>query len=232
MADNTSSYNADNVAFAKGGVSGTVFRAPKGTDLPTDATTALPDAWKSVGYIGEDGITFSEDTDTTSINEIGGNAVKTVVSSYSETAQFVMIETNEHSLKERYGDKNVTWDTTTGKYKFEHRIPDGDGCPHVIEIMKTNGFVERTVIADAAPSEFGDAQYHGSDGIGYDVTLSMNASQLLNGATAITYGAKIQTGEQTKADMKTMNYSGDEANNNSQKQPADADQSSSYSDIA
>lgn len=209
MADSTSTYNADNVAFAKGGVSGTVFRAPKGTVLPTDATTPLPEAWKSVGYIGEDGITFSEDTDTTSINEMGGNAVKTVVSSYSETAQFVMIETNEHSLKERYGDKNVEWDATTGKYKYEHRIPDGDGCPHVIEILKTNGYVERTVIADASPSEFGDAQYHGSDGIGYDVTLSMNASQALNGATAITYGAKIAEPATPGSTVKSMDYSGD-----------------------
>lgn len=209
MADNTSTYNADNVAFAKGGVSGTVYRAPKGTDLPEDATTALPDVWKSVGYIGEDGITFSEDTDTTSINEMGGNAVKTVVSSYSETAQFVMIETNEHSLKERYGDKNVEWDETNKKYKFAHRIPDGDGCPHVIEILKTNGYVERTVIADASPSEFGDAQYHGSDGIGYDVTLSMNASQLLNGATAVTYGAKIQEPATPGSTVRSMDYPDD-----------------------
>lgn len=198
MAQETTkpTYNADNVAFAKGGVSGTMYRAPKGTPLPTDATTPLPDAWKSVGYIGEDGLTFSEDTDTTSITEMSGNAVKTMVSSYSETVQFVMIETNEHSLKERYGDKNVTWDDAKHAYSFAHRIPDGEGCPHVIEIMKTNGYVERTVIPDGAPSEFGDIQYHGSDGVGYDETMAMNASALIGGATAITYGAKIVDSEQ------------------------------------
>ena len=198
MAQETTkpTYNADNVAFAKGGVSGTMYRAPKGTQLPTDATTPLPDAWKSVGYIGEDGLTFSEDTDTTSITEMSGNAVKTMVSSYSETVQFVMIETNEHSLKERYGDKNVTWDDAKHAYSFAHRIPDGEGCPHVIEIMKTNGYVERTVIPDGAPSEFGDIQYHGSDGVGYDETMAMNASALIGGATAITYGAKIVDSEQ------------------------------------
>ena len=193
MAQETTkpTYNADNVAFAKGGVSGTMYRAPKGTPLPTDATTPLPDVWKSVGYIGEDGLTFGEDTDTTSINEMSGNAVKTMVSSYSETVQFVMIETNEHSLKERYGDKNVTWDNAKHTYSYAHRIPDGEGCPHVIEIMKTNGFVERTVIPDGAPSEFGDIQLHGSDGVGYDETMAMNASALIGGATAVTYGAKI-----------------------------------------
>ena len=198
MAQDTSkpTYNADNVAFAKGGVVGTMYRAPKGTELPTDATTPLPDVWKSVGYIGEDGLTFSEDTDTTSINEMSGNAVKTMVSSYSETVQFVMIETNEHSLKERYGDKNVTWDNDKHTYSYAHRIPDGEGCPHVVEIMKTNGYVERTVIPDGAPSEFGDIQLHGSDGVGYDETMAMNASALIGGATAVTYGAKIVDPEQ------------------------------------
>lgn len=198
MAQDTSkpTYNADNVAFAKGGVVGTMYRAPKGTELPTDATTPLPDVWKSVGYIGEDGLTFSEDTDTTSIKEMSGNAVKTMVSSYSETVQFVMIETNEHSLKERYGDKNVTWDNDKHTYSYAHRIPDGEGCPHVVEIMKTNGYVERTVIPDGAPSEFGDIQLHGSDGVGYDETMAMNASALIGGATAVTYGAKIVDPEQ------------------------------------
>ena len=198
MAQDTSkpTYNADNVAFAKGGVVGTMYRAPKGTELPTDATTPLPDVWKSVGYIGEDGLTFSEDTDTTSIKEMSGNAVKTMVSSYSETVQFVMIETNEHSLKERYGDKNVTWDNDKHTYSYAHRIPDGEGCPHVVEIMKTNGYVERTVIPDGAPSEFGDIQLHGSDGVGYDETMAMNASALIGGATAVTYGAKIVDSEQ------------------------------------
>lgn len=198
MAQDTSkpTYNADNVAFAKGGVVGTMYRAPKGTELPTDATTTLPDVWKSVGYIGEDGLTFGEDTDTTSINEMSGNAVKTMVSSYSETVQFVMIETNEHSLKERFGDKNVTWDKDKHTYSYAHRIPDGEGCPHVIEIMKTNGYVERTVIPDGAPSEFGDIQLHGSDGVGYDETMAMNASALIGGATAVTYGAKIVDSDQ------------------------------------
>ncbi|MCT6899795.1 MAG: hypothetical protein M3Z40_01895 [Bifidobacterium sp.] len=198
MAQDTSkpTYNADNVAFAKGGVVGTMYRAPKGTELPTDATTPLPDVWKSVGYIGEDGLTFGEDTDTTSINEMSGNAVKTMVSSYSETVQFVMIETNEHSLKERYGDKNVTWDEDKHTYSYVHRIPDGEGCPHVVEIMKTNGYVERTVIPDGAPREFGDIQLHGSDGVGYDETMAMNASALIGGATAVTYGAKIVDSEQ------------------------------------
>lgn len=198
MAQETTktTYNADNVAFAKGGVIGTMYRAPKGTPLPTDATTPLTDAWNSVGYIGEDGLTFGDKTDTTSINEMGGSTVKTQVSSHSETVQFVMIETNEHSLKERYGDKNVTWDEEKHTYSYAHRIPDGEGCPHVIEIMKTNGYVERTVIPDGSPSEFGDIQYHGSDGVGYDETMAMNASALIGGATAITYGAKIVDSDQ------------------------------------
>ena len=63
--------------------------------------------------------------------------------------------------------------------------------------MKTNGFVERTIIPDGAPSEFGDIQYHGTDGVAFDETMAMNSSALIGGATAITYGAKIVDPDQS-----------------------------------
>lgn len=48
--------NAQNVSVAKPKVGGAVFVAPVGTDLPTDATTALNAAYQNVGYISEDGV--------------------------------------------------------------------------------------------------------------------------------------------------------------------------------
>ena len=47
--------NVANVSSAKGVKGGYIFTAPAGTALPTDYRTALPEAWKCLGYISEDG---------------------------------------------------------------------------------------------------------------------------------------------------------------------------------
>ena len=43
--------NATNVTAAKPQVGGAVWRAPLSTPLPTDATTKLDPAFKSLGYL-------------------------------------------------------------------------------------------------------------------------------------------------------------------------------------
>ena len=52
----TANVSTDNVTAAKPKVGGCLFRAPIGTDLPTDAKTALNEAFTSLGYISEDGL--------------------------------------------------------------------------------------------------------------------------------------------------------------------------------
>ena len=49
--------NVANVVAGKPLAAGGVWIAPLGTALPTDETTALNAAFKSAGYIGEDGLT-------------------------------------------------------------------------------------------------------------------------------------------------------------------------------
>ena len=48
---------AKNVTAAKPKVGGAVWRAPAGSKLPKNAVEALDTAFKSLGYISEDGLT-------------------------------------------------------------------------------------------------------------------------------------------------------------------------------
>jgi hypothetical protein len=48
--------NAQHVVVAG---TGAVYVAPEGTALPADLVTPLPATWVDIGYIGEDGVTFT-----------------------------------------------------------------------------------------------------------------------------------------------------------------------------
>ena len=52
-----------NVSTGKPRVTGGVYRAPVGTTLPEDATTALGNSFVSLGYISTDGVTQSSEHD-------------------------------------------------------------------------------------------------------------------------------------------------------------------------
>ena len=178
---------SNDVAVGKANPAGVLYWAPLGTPLPTDPTTPLNSAFKPV-----DGLTNAADMDKTEVADMDGNTVLTIVSSYKETMQFVMLETNENSLKMRYGTENVS--TTGNITKVDHKVPSGERLVLVADIlMAGNDKRQRKIMPDATLGEVGDVQYHSSDAITYDVTYSLNKSDLIDGATMRDYIAPITT---------------------------------------
>ena len=188
----TNHNSKNNVSLGKPKKTGCLYYAPAGTDIPEDATTELPAAFVCPGYLGEDGVTNATDTDTTDINDMGGIKVLSEISSFGETWQFIMIETNEHSLKLRFGSDRVTADKD-GKLTARHGMPTGESLVLVFEIALTGNRVKRIVVPDATITEFGDTTYSAGDAIGYDVTLSANPSDKIAGGTSIEYIANVNT---------------------------------------
>lgn len=140
--------DASNVSFGKPKATGAVFVAPAGTTLPTNATTALAAAYKGLGYVSEDGLVNSVETDTENVNAWGGDLVLVGQTSFSETFTVNLIETNQEALKVYYGEDNVTVDGS-GNITITQNSEMLPSVVVVFELVLTGGRVKRIVVPNA-----------------------------------------------------------------------------------
>lgn len=160
------------VSAGKPKVAGAVYRAPLGTALPTDATTALAAAFLDMGYISEDGVTNSNSPDTEKIRAWGGQVVLIVSTEKPDTFKLTFLESlNENVLKTVYGDANVTVDVQAGTINVVSNAEALEEHVYVIDMALRGGALKRVVIPSGALSELGDIVYKDDEAIGYEVTL-------------------------------------------------------------
>lgn len=164
--------NASNVTTGKPKKGGAIFRAPLGTELPTDATTELNEAFVCLGYCGEDGLTNSNTPESDSIKGWGGDTVLTYQSSKEDTFTFVLIESlNPDVLKAVYGDANVSGMLADG-ITVKANSDEQKAASWVIEMVQRDGAHKRIVIPSAAVTEVGDITYSDEDAVGYETTIT------------------------------------------------------------
>lgn len=162
----------DNVTAAKPKVGGAMYVATAGTALPTDATTALAEAFKSLGYISEDGLTNSNSPESEEIKAWGGDIVLTPITGRPDTYSVKLIESlNVDVLKMAYGDDNVTGTLETG-ITVKANATDLEEHPVVVDMILRNGVLKRICIPSAKVSEIGEISYTDADASGYELTLS------------------------------------------------------------
>lgn len=125
--------NADNIRTAAPRVSGCVFRAPKGTPVPTDASTPLPEAFKSAGYISEDGIRQIFGKSAQALIEMGGDAVKYVNQKMSSSMSYTPIELTAETAKVWVGDSNV--EVVDKKVDVNIKPGDDDEVAYVYDMV-------------------------------------------------------------------------------------------------
>lgn len=191
--------NSQNVYVASPKVGGAIWSAPANCkSIPTDAVTPLSEEFECHGYISEDGIVQNVETETTDIKAYGGKVVKTVQSSRKESYQFTPIETNTRTLKDQYGDDNVTIDEK-GNICALHNAQTRPARVWVVETILDKNKVSRDVIPYGRITEVGGKTYKDGEAIAPQMTVTCEEDGA--GNTAYTYIAEIQ--DESGADSGT-----------------------------
>lgn len=167
---NTAANIVAGVPLATGGV---LLGATTAT-APTTATAALT-GFTGAGYIGEDGVTETNERNTDKIRAWGGDTVKVVQTEHNVSYKFTFLETlNGDVLKAVYGDDNVLTTAATVSSGTLHEVQiNGAELPRksfVFEV-KDGAAKIRIYVPDGQVTEVGDVTYSDSEVIGYEVTV-------------------------------------------------------------
>ena len=134
--------NAAEVGAGSAKVTGAIWMAPKGTTLPTDATTALAGTYTLLGFTSDAGVTISENDSSQDLTAWEGRTkVYSVKTEYYETVAFTPIQTNADVFKLTYGSGNVT--TSGTAITIKHKADTLDPVVIVIETSPRTGIVKR-----------------------------------------------------------------------------------------
>ena len=181
--------NAAQVTVGAAAATGAIFVAPKGTTLPTDATTALGNSFVLLGFTSDEGVQISEDGNTETIHAWEGRvAVYNVRTEYTESVSFTPIQCNADVAKLTWGDDKVVVGSS-GALTVKHH--GGTLEPVVIAIETTpREDIVRRYVGTFQLSERGEITLDGTQVDGRQLTF--DAIPDANGVTMYEYSATTE----------------------------------------
>ncbi|UXE05160.1 major tail protein [Arthrobacter phage Jamun] len=154
---------------------GPILSAPRGAVLPSGLADPIAPEFKDSGYIGEDGLTLTPERSTEAIKDWSGAIVRQILTEFGTTLAWAHLETNEESLKNYFGDDNVTVEAATaseGK-RIAAKLA-GTEMPRKSYLFKIKDGDARVliVVPDGQVTETGEVSFVKSGAVLWPVTLT------------------------------------------------------------
>lgn len=147
------------------GSSGEVHKAPAGTTIPTDSTTAMDAAFVGLGYNSSNGVGERIGRQTTTITAWqNGDEVLEVTTSHTVEYTTELLETSSKTLETYYGN------FTAAGGKVEIKADLAPRGRFVIEVLD-RGKVCRIVIPDGQVFANGDVNYQNAEAVSYPIRI-------------------------------------------------------------
>lgn len=181
--------NNSKVAALAPKVGGGVYRAPAGTALPTDASTALPAAYKCLGAVSDGGVKPSRDISTTKVKEWNGKTLAVLTTDQSLSYEFLLLSVMDtDTLGFVFGTANVTVTAPTASAGTKVAIQDKGGTPdNCVLVFDTvfGGKKIRKIVPNASPTIAGEEAYATGNLAGY--TINAEATDDASGVRLYEY---------------------------------------------
>lgn len=185
--------NTANVSVGKGVAGGYFFLAPAGTALPTNNTTPLAETYLNIGFLGEDGASFSDSSDVSSFFDMNGDTVESANGSIEKTFTITPVEIKKDSLALIVGSANVT--DASGVITAHDKGPNDAEYVAVFELLLKNGRKWRRIVPSCKIGELGDLTVNYSELVGREITMTA-----LKDATTGDYYTDYIDSTETEAD--------------------------------
>lgn len=152
---------ATNAANVRSTVTGAIYFAPNGDNIPATATEALHVSYTDMGYVSSDGIESTIDKSTNAVYAMQ-NADKVLerVTEAGHTMSFSLLETNQAVIEAYFGGTMVNGKievvpSATTKGSFVIDIIDGDNAIRYVLPSAEVLSVEPQTFANGEPVSYG-----------------------------------------------------------------------------
>lgn len=167
------------VNIGLGNATGMAYHAPAGTALPAYPGATLDPAWKEIGAISEDGITYGMNHELTPLRNWAKEIERLMPADGDSTIQAPFIDTTQETLETIFGADNVTVTEATAEHGKLISVEIGpDTAPDAeafLFLMKDGDDMIMIGSTRATVTAVDDITFGPSDAITWNATISTKA---------------------------------------------------------